>query len=818
MPSVAQTNPLRSTDPAFFASPAARAIGVNILLYQRVTGGWPKNIDMTQALDDDAMKQIIADRDRTDDSTTDNGATTLQIAYLARLFESTRDLRFAAGFQKGIEYLLSGQYDNGGWPQFWPEAKGYRQHITYNDDAMISTMRILRDVAESAKPYSSAYLCSDQLRERCAEAVKKGIDCILATQISVDGHPTVWCQQHDRATLKPAGARSFELPSFCSQESATIVAFLMEQPDPDKRIIDAVNGAMRWFERNRIHNKRLVRDPGPKSGWNTRLENDSTAGALWARYYDLDSCKAFVCDRDGVMRRDLSAIGVERRNGYSWYNNWPAYLYPVYDRWADRHCPDFKVPLDYNGIATAFPGAEGYGRFASGGRGGKVFHVTTLSDGPHAGTLRHAIEADGPRTIVFDIAGTIMLDKPLHINNGNLTIAGQSSPGDGICIAGQPVNITADNVIIRYLRFRVGNRCEGEPDGLQCSESRNVIIDHCTVSWSVDECCSVYGNEDTTVQWCLISESLRNAGHSKGNHGYGAIWGGDRASFHHNLLAHHDSRTPRLGPHVRTQTRELVDMRCNVIYNWGGNGCYGAEGMRVNMINNYYKPGPATTAQGPARRRILAPGVRTSDYCTRADGSFNRWKPMEHIWGAYHIDGNIIEGDSAVSADNWTIGVYSQIREDRCDGTFTDSVRYAIRLKEPVGGCNVTTHSAYEAFDLVVAHAGCSKVRDAIDRRIIEEVKTGTAARTGSVSKDAAKHPGLIDLPEDSSADACNPWPLLSSDGDGYADSDGDGMPDDYEIATGLNPADPGDGKRVAKGNAHYTNLEVYLNSLVPQT
>lgn len=345
--SAATTNPLRSTDKEFFTTPQARAIGVNILLYQRATGGWPKNIDMSQPLDDDAMKQVIADRDRTDDSTTDNGATTLQLAFLARLFDSTRDLRFASAFQKGVDYLLSGQYDNGGWPQFWPGADGYRLHITYNDDAMVSTMRILRDIAQSKEPYTSSYLCSDEMRQRCAAAVAKGIDCMLATQIMVDGEPTVWCQQHDRETLRPAGARSFELPSFCSQESAAIVSFLMEIPDPDKRVIDAVNGAMRWFERNRIDGLRLVRDPGPKSKWNTRLEADSAAGPIWARFYDLDSCKAFVCDRDGVMRRDLSDLGDERRNGYSWYNSWPAYLYPVYDTWAELYCPDEKVLLNY---------------------------------------------------------------------------------------------------------------------------------------------------------------------------------------------------------------------------------------------------------------------------------------------------------------------------------------------------------------------------------------------------------------------------------------------------------------------------------------
>ena len=182
---------------------------------------------------------------------------------------------------------------------------------------------------------------------------------------------------------------------------------------------------------------------------------------------------------------------------------------------------------------------------------------------------------EGARTVVFDVAGTIFLDKRLDIINGDLTIAGQSAPGQGVCIARYPVTINADNVIVRYLRFRVGNEGGGEPDGLGSTDCRNLIIDHCSISWSVDECCSIYGGENLTVQWCLVSESLRTAGHAKGKHGYGAIWGGAKASFHHNLLAHHESRVPRLGPRPFTQEREHMDMRNNVFYNWAGNGCYG---------------------------------------------------------------------------------------------------------------------------------------------------------------------------------------------------------------------------------------------------
>ena len=238
--------------------------------------------------------------------------------------------------------------------------------------------------------------------------------------------------------------------------------------------------------------------------------------------------------------------------------------------------------------------------------------------------------------MVFDVAGTIFLNSPLRIVNDSITIAGQTAPGQGVCIARHPVNVAADNVILRYLRFRVGNESGGEPDGLGGCDHRNIIVDHCTVSWSVDETCSIYGNTDATVQWCLISESLRTAGHKKGRHGYGAIVGGRRMSFHHNLLAHHESRFPRLGPRAGTQADELVDMRCNVFYNWAGNGCYGGEGMRVNIVNNYYKPGPATPQGKAIARRIFAPGIRTTRYCRDENGRPNSWAPMEHVWGKFY--------------------------------------------------------------------------------------------------------------------------------------------------------------------------------------
>lgn len=467
----------------------------------------------------------------------------------------------------------------------------------------------------------------------------------------------------------------------------------------------------------------------------------------------------------------------------------------------------------------AFPGAEGFGRYTTGGRGGKVYHVTTLMDGTQEGTLRHALMQQGARTVVFDVAGTIFLNRELRIANGDLTIAGQTAPGQGICIARCPVTITAENVIVRYLRFRVGNENGGEPDGLCCMDSKHVIIDHCSISWSVDETCSVYGGENLTVQWCLVSESLRTAGHAKGKHGYGAIWGGAGASFHHNLLAHHESRVPRLGPRPQTQSREYMDMRNNVFYNWAGNGCYGGEGMKINIVNNYYKPGPATPTKGTVSYRIAAIGVRTTRYCYQEDGTPNVWQPMEHVWGQLYVDGNVVEGHPDVSRDNWTKGIYAQINNAACDYTFTENVKREMRLSSPLEIGVITTHTAEEAYRLVLEGAGCSKWRDLIDERIVSETRNGTATYSGSITQNAKEVPGLIDIPVDVKPEgAISAWPDLSDGGivaNDLKDTDGDGMPDIWEIVHGLNPQEVSDGVSATLSKEGYTNLEVYLNALV---
>ena len=453
----------------------------------------------------------------------------------------------------------------------------------------------------------------------------------------------------------------------------------------------------------------------------------------------------------------------------------------------------------------AFPGAEGFGRYTTGGRGGAVYHVTRLDDDNDPGSFRWACNQSGKRTIVFDVSGTIYLKSALKLQGNNVTIAGQTAPGDGICIADYPFTIEANNVILRYLRFRLGNRevAHHEGDGLGSMDHDNIIVDHCSVSWSIDECMSVYGGKNLTVQWCLVAQSLVNAGHEKGAHGYGGNWGGSGSSYHHNLIVHHTSRTPRLGPRPGTQTDERMDMRNNVIYNWAGEGCYGGEGMNVNIVNNYYKPGPSTlTRNTNIQKRIAGIGVRTSEYTGHNTGNPNAWDVMWHKWGTFYVTGNYNSLHTDVTNDNWTFGIRNQINNDKCDGTFNTEVEAQMKLSEPIDFYAVTTHTAATAYERVLSYVGCSKQRDAYDNTMVNDVRENKATYTGS-----GNNPGFINNQND-----CGGWPTLNSTA-APKDTDGDGMPDEWETANGLNPNDASDGAMVCADG--YTNLEHYLNGLV---
>lgn len=460
--------------------------------------------------------------------------------------------------------------------------------------------------------------------------------------------------------------------------------------------------------------------------------------------------------------------------------------------------------------APAFPGAEGTARLTTtGGRGGKIIHVTNLNDSGN-GSLRSACEASGARIVVFDVSGTIELQSKLVIKNPNITIEGQTAPGDGICVKNFSFNISASNVIIRFIRCRMGDEKQTEDDAMNCfaaSGYNNIIIDHCSISWSTDECGTFYGIKNFTLQWCILSESLRNSVHDKGKHGYGGIWGGTNAVFHHNLLAHHDSRNARIDHDYVSRLKGPVEMINNVIYNFGDNSTYGGESSskygtdykKYNIINNYYKPGPAT----PSKRlnRILNPSTNC-DYCngTKENASYTV------IPGHFYLSGNVMHNNSNVSNNNWN-GV--EFGNDVSNATaMKEQIKSETRFATEDNLDNpVTIHTANKAFDKVVDYAGASYNRDEVDVRIAKEAKEGNATyMTGGNGSTG----GLIDTQA-----TVGGWPNLVDTGK-WQDTDKDGIPDKWEAANGLNPNDPNDAATsTIDTKGWYTNIEVYCNSIV---
>ena len=488
----------------------------------------------------------------------------------------------------------------------------------------------------------------------------------------------------------------------------------------------------------------------------------------------------------------------------------------------------------------AFPGAEGHGRYATtGGRGGKVYHVTNLNDSG-TGSLRWALSQAGPRTIVFDVSGYIDLKSNLAITS-NTTIAGQTAPGSGITLRYYTIELTkCDNVIIRFIRFR-RSQVKNVNDGADATWGRyrkNIILDHCSFSWSIDEVASFYDNRNFTMQWCNVTEALANPGHSKGAHSYGGIWGGKEASFHHNFIAHVQNRAPRFnGARYEwkgyDQTRypnaiqaEIVDFRNCVMYNWGnGNGCYGGPGGGyINMVNNYYKAGPGTKS----KTRVTQVSV--------ADNSNGGDTPHMGYASRYYINGNYVTAASTPENYDWKGVIYdnglSTINGEKyikdADHLYGEEQTYVkdadgvdcirLRIDEPVATGDVTTHSAKEAFEKVLAYCGASLYRDDVDARLVEEAKTGTTTYTGAIAKTA----GILDVINDPSAatvdEGTASYPELVNEArpDSY-DSDKDGMPDEWEMLNGLDPNDASDAITYTLDTERgwYTNLEVYLNSVV---
>jgi pectate lyase len=418
--------------------------------------------------------------------------------------------------------------------------------------------------------------------------------------------------------------------------------------------------------------------------------------------------------------------------------------------------------------------------------------VSNLNDSGE-GSLRQALQSKQPKMVVFAVSGTIHLESKLNIP-ANTTIAGQTAPGDGICLADYSVSLAGDNIIVRYLRFRMGDRNQkggmvhgnGSDDAFGGLGRSNIIIDHCSMTWSTDEAFSVYSGDSTTLQWNIIAEPLNYSYHFETgdkdyeHHGYGGIWGGKHLTAHHNLFAHCISRTPRFEG-IRHTSEELVDFRNNVIYNWGHNNVYGGEGGNYNMVNNYYRYGPSTLVN--VRFRIVNPSAQ---------------KAPAIPFGKYYVVGNYVEDAPDVTADNWQ-GVHM-------GNGGTDADKQAAKMSQAFGAVAVPTQSPKAAYEAVLRTAGAAlPFRDTLDQRIINNVKT----RTG----------GFIDVqggyPHGTAYDqTINAWPTLRAAA-APVDSDGDGMPDSWEKANGLNASDKADAAGF-KLSPRYTNIEVYINSLAP--
>ena len=486
--------------------------------------------------------------------------------------------------------------------------------------------------------------------------------------------------------------------------------------------------------------------------------------------------------------------------------------------------------------APAFPGAEGHGRYVTGGRGGKIVHVTNLNDSG-TGSFRSAVSGSDKKIVVFDVGGIIALNSDLNIGD-NTTILGQTAPNPGITLRYYTIRPGSNN-IVRFVRFRRGEE-RNVNDGADATwqrEKTGIILDHCSFSWSIDEIASFYDNRNFTMQWCTLGEALANPGHSKGEHSYGGIWGGKGASFHHNFLCHMQNRAPRFcgarydwngydnTQYANSIQAEIVDFRNCVMYNWGnGNGCYGGTGGgHINIVNNYYKAGPGTANT----KRVTQISVATND---NAEGT-----PFLGYCARYYINGNYVTaaGSEAENYDwkgvIYDSGTYTINGEKYCadaNHLYGDNITYVknssnvdcvpIKMDAPVATGDVTTHTAQKAYEKVLAYCGASMYRDGVDARYMSEAQNGTTTYIGSATKTGdgktvTHRKGIIDYVKDQGE-----YTLSSTAHPSGYDTDNDGMPDAWETANGLNPNDASDAKTYTlDSKGFYTNLEVFANALI---
>jgi hypothetical protein len=495
----------------------------------------------------------------------------------------------------------------------------------------------------------------------------------------------------------------------------------------------------------------------------------------------------------------------------------------------------FSCATAFADDVPAFPGAEGHGRYVTGGRGGKIVHVTNLNNSG-TGSLRAAVSGNDKKIVVFDVSGIIALSAELIIGD-NTTIAGQTAPNPGITVRYFTMR-PGNNNIIRFIRFRRGEE-KNVNDGADATWQRNktnIIFDHCSFSWSIDEIASFYDNRSFTMQWCTLGEALANPGHTKGEHSYGGIWGGKGASFHHNFLCHMQNRAPRFcgaryawegydkTKYANPIQAEIVDFRNCVMYNWGnGNGCYGGTGGgQINIVNNYYKAGPGTAN----KTRVTQVSVANS---SNAEDS-----PYMGYASRYYINGNYVAAAKVPQNYDWKGVIFDSglttIDGEQCipddKHLYGDNVTYyknsagkdfvRVKMDSPVEKGTVTTHSAETAYEKVLSYCGASLYRDNVDARYMEEAANGTTTYIGSATKTGdgktvVHRAGIIDYVKDQGE-----YVLETGSREAGFDSDNDGMADAWETANGLNPNDASDAKTYTlDSKGWYTNLEVYCNALV---
>lgn len=470
------------SDDSWFASMEAKEIAENVLLYQRSIGGWPKNIQMQKPLSDSEKKELIALKTNTKDLTTDNFATIQEMLFLSKVFKHNPDERYKVAFLKGLDYLLAAQYENGGWPQFYPLKKGYYTHITYNDDSMVNIMNLLKEIKDNSGFYSIQP--NEDIISKAQKAFDKGIECILKTQYKQNGVLTSWCAQHDEHTFLPAQARAYELPSLSGQESASIVLLLMSIEKPSNEVVEAVEAAVKWFEKVKITGIKEIKEYNDKGKVVAKkMIPDENAPAIWARFMELENNKPFFCDRDGIKKYSIDEIGEERRNGYAWFTNAPEKVLKKYPKWKEKYgslTPKFNA-LDKKFVVVALDGSGDYKSIQEAINNTKAFPYERITISLKNGIYKEKIK--------------------IHEWNTNLTLVGESKEntiithddyfnkiglGRNSTFYTYTVLVEANDIILKNLTIENSSGEVGQAVALSVFSDRVVVID-----------CNILGHQDT---------------------------------------------------------------------------------------------------------------------------------------------------------------------------------------------------------------------------------------------------------------------------------------------------------------------------------